>query len=253
MRTPVVLLCLGFLFSGCQKISEYYKRGTTEVITPCRITHYTYDYYENVVNTYFDYNSKGQPIRITYFDEWLPEGQASEEFIYDNIDRLIEHVPDEFIGGKRTYIYEGDSRYPLRDTLEDSYGNKYVEAFEFDYSGRIIRETIQWVVAGEGFEYEPDLFWKEVKNYYYDVHGNRQVNPFDHPWHKTILYSDKPSIYSLHPTWQLIFRDYSRNNASQIKTTNDRGLPVTFQVNDLAYWQPFFDLPMNATIFYNCK
>jgi hypothetical protein len=252
MRSAFVLLLM-FSLSGCQKIMDYYSRGSTDVITSCRIAQYTYDYYESTINTTFTYDVKGNPTKITYFDEWLPDGQAKEVFVYDQLNRLTAHIPDEYIGNRRTYIYEGDSPEPVRDTAEDAYGNKYVEKFDFDYSGRIVREEIQWVIAGEGFEDDPTLFWKEVKRYYYDVHGNRQVNPFDHPWHKTLQYNDKPSLYSLHPTWQLVFRDYSKNNASKVKSYNDKGLPVTFFISDFDYWQPFFDLAQNATVTYECK
>lgn len=253
MRAAPVLLCLMFLFSGCQKIVEYYQRGNTNVKTSCRIAHYTYDYYDSRVDTYIDYDQKGNPIQITYNDEWLPDGQAKEIFVYDELDRLVSHIPDEYIGIRRDYIYEGDSRDPVRDTATDMFGNKYVEAFEFDYSGRITREEIDWVIAAEGFEGDMPFYKREVKRYYYDVHGNRQVNPFDHPWHKTLQYSEKLSLYSLHPTWQLVYRDFSRNNASRIKSTNEKGLPVTFHVSDFDYWQPFFDLSMNATIDYECN
>lgn len=253
MRIVSVLLLLMFLLSSCEKINEYYTRGTKEVITSCRIAHYTYQYYESTITTVIDYDTKGNPIQITYHDEWLPEGQASEVFVYDQLNRLTAHIPDEYVGNRRTYVYEGDSPDPLRDTMEDAYGNKYIESFDFDYSGRIIREEIQWIVAGEGFEDDPAFFKKEIKRYYYDVHGNRQVNPFDIPWHKTIQYTDKPSLYSLHPTWELIYRDYSKNNASKVRSYNDKGLPVNFHISDFDYWQPFFDLAQTATITYECK
>lgn len=253
MTRGAVVMMLGFLFSGCQKINEYYSRGTKELNTSCRISHYTYNYYDTEINTYIDYDSKGNPIKITYIDEWLPEGQASEIFQYDHLNRLIKHIPDEYIGNMRTYVYEGDSPDPVRDTAEDVYGNKYVESFDFDYSGRIIREEIEWVIVAEDFEIDPGGAWKEVKRFYYDVHGNRQVNPFDHPWHKTIHYTDKPSLYSLHRTWQLVFRDFSKYNASKVRTVNDYGLPTSFAASELDYWQPFFDLAQNATITYECN
>jgi hypothetical protein len=253
MKPAPLLLCLMFLLSGCQKIMDYYERGQSEIKTSCRISHYSYSYYDNHVNTFFDYDVHGNPITITYNDEWLPEGQAKEFFIYDQFDRLVSHEPDAYMGNRRTYIYEGDSRNPLRDTVEDLYGNKYVESFAYDLAGRITREEIDWVIVAEGFESEFEVYKKEIKNYYYDVHGNRQVNPYDRPWHTTIKYSDKPSLYSLHPTWQLIYRDFSKNNASRIKSVNEKGLPLDFHVSDFDYWQPFFDLAQNAQITYMCN
>jgi hypothetical protein len=253
MKLSLVLLGLTISLSGCQKIMDYYDRGKTAAKTSCRIAHYTYDYYDNQVVTIFDYDQKGNPVQITYNDEWLPDGKAIEVFIYDDLNRLVSHVPDLYLGNKRTYVYEGSARTPLHDTAEDIYGNKYLESFRSDPAGRITREEIDWVVVAEGFEFEHEFYKKEVKNYYYDVHGNRQVNPFDHPWHKTIRYSENPSIYSLHPTWQLIYRDYSRNNASQIKTTHESGLPASFFESEFDYWQPFFDLAQNAQVFYDCQ
>lgn len=253
MKLAAGLFVLVLLLPGCQKIMEYYKPGNQSTQTNCRIKSYTYDYYGSIITTTFDYDSAGNPIKVTYIDEWLPDGQSKEIFTYDNLGRLIYHTPDEFMGDRRHYVYEGNSMVPLRDTAEDSWGNKYVESFKFDQAERIVAVEIRWVSAPDGYEEDPQMFEPERYRYFYDVHGNRQANPFDLPWHKILRYSNKPSLYSLHPTWQLVFRDYSRNNASKVGSYNQQGLPVSFIQSDFEYWQPFFDLSQNAVVTYDCR
>jgi len=252
MRVAVVLVFLGTVLSSCEKIIDHYTRDESRNAASCRIASYTYDYYGSMVIATFDYDVDGKPISITHHDEWLPDGQAKEVFVYDEFGRLTHHIPDEYIGSIRHYIYEGNAHMPVRDTIADAAGNKYVEEFTYDKAGRIVRIDIRQVVAVDGSGDDPHVFKPEAYRYYYDAYGNRQANPYDRPWHRTIRYSDKPSLYSLHPTWQLVFRDFSRNNASKVATYNEYGLPITFIYSELDYWQPFFDLSQNAVITYEC-
>jgi hypothetical protein len=240
------------IFSSCQKIMEYYSLNSTASAPPvCRVKSYSSTYFETVNRTEIHYNNEGNPAMITYFAEWLPEGKATEKFVYDSLGRLILHEPFIEMGNKRVYVYEGGSRFPLRDTATDFLGKKYVETFKTDAKGRIIEEEIRWIYTPPEIE-DDFIFETEVHRFYYDVHGNRQANPFDYPWHKTIRYSDKPSLYSLHPVWQLIHRDYSRNGIFNVNHANENGLPVTFKADEFAYWQPFFDMNQNSEIVYDC-
>jgi hypothetical protein len=240
------------IFSSCQKIMEYYSlNSTTTTVPQCQIKSYSYVYFESTVSTTIQYNSKGNPVLVTYFAEWWPDGKATETFTYDSLDRLVLHEPYIEMGNTRKYVYEGDSRVPLRDTATDFLGKKYVETFKTDPKGRIMEEEIEWIYSPPDIEDDFE-FKTEIHRFYYDVHGNRQVNPFDNPWHKTIRYSNKPSLYCLNPVWQLIHRDYSKNCITNVSRFNENGLPVAFKVDDFAYWQPFLDINQNTEIVYDC-
>jgi len=241
------------IFSSCQKIMEYYSLNSTSTAPPsCRIKSYSSVYFESETSTKFKYDSTGKPVQVTYSADWLPGGKAVEKFHYDNLGRLILHEPFIEMGNKRQYVYEGVSNTPLRDTATDFQGKKYVESFKTDAKGRIIEEEIRWIYSPPDLE-DDFPFETEVHRYYYDVHGNRQVNPFDYPWHKTIKYSDKPSLYSLSPVWQLISRDYSKNGLTNVTEFNPNGLPVRFKFDEFAYWQPFLDMSQNSVVVYECE
>lgn len=241
------------ILSSCQKIMEYYSLNSTTTAPPtCRIKSYSSLYYESQTSTKIKYDSTGRPVQITYSAEWLPGGKAIEKLYYDSLGRLSLHQPFIEMGNKRKYVYEGASSTPLRDTATDFQGKKYVETFKADAAGRIIEEEIRWIYTPP--EVQDDFpFETEVHRYYYDVHGNRQANPFDYPWHKTIRYSNKPSLYSLHPVWQLIHRDYSKNGLTNVTEYNENGLPVRFQPDEFAYWQPFLDMNQNSVVVYECQ
>ena len=253
MKFVLPLGMIMLIFSSCQKIMEYYSLNSTTTAPPaCRIKSYSSVYFESVTSTKIRYDSAGRPSQITYLAEWLPQGKAIEKFHYDNLGRLSLHEPFIEMNNIRQYVYEGTSTVPLRDTATDFQGKKYVETFKTDAKGRIIEEEIRWIYSPPDLE-DDFPFETEVHRYYYDVHGNRQVNPFDYPWHKTIKYSDKPSIYSLHPVWQLIHRDCSKNGLTNVTQFNENGLPVTFQPDEFAYWQPFLDMNQNSVVVYECE
>jgi hypothetical protein len=252
MKVCVALMGVVILFSGCQKILDYYKPGKTDSAKGCRIKSYSYNYYGDFYQTTFQYDAQGKPTLITYYDPYLSGGMTTEIFEYDSLNRLVNHLPDPFKGSSRVYVYEGTAKTPVRDTATDFSGNVYLETFETDDAGRIIQEKIELIKSEEtpepGFEFKT-----EVHRYYYDLHGNRQDNPFGHPWHTTLKYSDKPSLYSLNPVWQLISRDYSRNGVPNVENYTEQGLPRTFIFSEFAYWQPFLDLNLFCTIVYDCE
>jgi hypothetical protein len=231
---------------------EYYSlNSSTENKPACRIKSYSSEYFESVNRTNITYDNKGNPTQITYFADWLPNGRAVEKLKYDSLNRLVSHEPFIEMNNRRKYVYEGTSMTPVRDTSTDFQGKKYVETFKTDTKGRIIEEEIRWIYSPPDLEDDFE-FKTEVHRFYYDIHGNRQVNPFDYPWHKTIKYSQHPSLYSLHPAWQLIHRDYSKNSITNVSVYNESGLPVSFISDDFAYWQPFLDLNQNSIVEYDC-
>jgi hypothetical protein len=253
MKLAFPLGMVMLIFSSCQKIMDYYNiRGFDIPLPSCRIKSYTTTYYETTSKTTIQYDGKGNPVLIIYLADWLPDGAATETFKYDTQGRLISHEPDPYMGNKREYVYEGNARTPLRDTATDLQGKRYLETFKTDAKGRIVELEIKLIYTPPDLEDDFE-FQTEVHRYYYDVHGNRQVNPFDYPWHRTIRYSDKPSLYSLSPVWQIIHRDYSKNGVTNVRDYSSAGLPITFVFDEFAYWQPFLDMTQNSVVEYECQ
>jgi hypothetical protein len=251
MKEIAALVVVAITLSGCQKIIDFYKPDHNREVASCRIKGYSYDYYGDHFSTTISYDTKGNPTKITYHSIYYPHGAVVEILKYDSLNRLVLDAPDPSMGNVRKYVYEGSSKTPVRDTMTDSFGNVYLESFEADNAGRIIRLEIRQIHKVEdGSDWE---FKTEVYRYYYDIRGNRQENPFDHPWNKTIHYSDKPSLYSLHPAWQIMSRDYSRNSVPNARRSSDRGLPLDFVFDEFAYWQPFLDLNIYSVLAYDCK
>lgn len=254
MKVVVTLGMIVLLFSSCQKIMEFYSVNSSVEGSPttrCRIRSFSSNLYESVNRTVVHYNENNDPWRIKYYAEWLPDGVATEYIKYDSLGRLIQHEPDLTMGNHRTYVYEGTSRVPVRDTATDFQGKKYLETFKVDAIGRIVEEEIKWIYSPPDLEDDFE-FKTERHRFFYDLQGNRQVNPYDKPWHKPLRYSKKPSLYSLHPVWQIINRDFSKNGIDNVSTFNENGLPTSFRIDDFAYWPPFLDMSQYSRVAYDC-
>src|ERR1700754_44308 len=149
MKVIAALVLVVLIFPGCQKILEFYKPDNHPASLACRLKSYSYDYFGSHYSTTFKYDAKGNPILITYFDVYLPDGKVTESFTYDSLGRLVLHEPDPGMGNTRVYVYEGNYRTPVRDTVKGSLGDVYLESFERDAAGRITREKIELLKASE--------------------------------------------------------------------------------------------------------
>jgi hypothetical protein len=177
------------------------------------------------------YNGKGYPVQANYSLMHYELNQFPVYYKYDDKDRLIEVVPqptDELADFLYTaplhvkYVYEGNSPVPVRDTIF-SWLYEVVEEVEdlyYDAEGRIIR------VVHRNARYPfPESY---ETSYAYDANGNKQVTQAaDGTTPAAIEYSDKPSLYSLHPVWKLIHKDYSKNAVkSNVDSFNNKGFPL---------------------------
>lgn len=254
MKVVTLLGVIVLFFSSCQKIMEFYSLNSSVETKPthCRIRSFSSELYESVNRTVVQYDTLGNPVRIVYLADWIEGGKAFEYIRYDSLGRMISHEPDSTMGYRRKYVYQGSSPVPLRDTATDFQGKKYLESFKTDAIGRIIEEEIKWIYSPPDLEDDFE-FPTEVYRYYYDLQGNRQANPYDHPWHKPIRYSKRPSLYGLHNVWQIIHRDYSKNGIENVVAFNEKGLPLLFVVDEFAYWQPFLDMNQRSRVAYDCE
>jgi hypothetical protein len=260
MKHILLLLTLSSLFSGCQKFIDRYSNhwGLPPSVKPCKIDSiYPVEKGDGAFNTWtavgIKYNQKGNPVLLNYSIFMYALVQFPVHYKYDDKDRLIEvvgSVSDPTFDYLYTaplhikYVYEGNSQWPIRDSVYTWYYDDLaeVEDLYYDEKGRINR--VMHRLAKYPF---PETY--ETK-YEYDANGNKQIlQAGDGSTPATIEYSDKPSLYSLHPVWQLVHKDFSKNAVKgNVETYNDRGLPV---VADLETLHKYTDQAFHNPIFLN--
>jgi hypothetical protein len=142
---------------------------------------------------------------------------------YDDHGRLRSFTSDWVYGPDQVYYaYDGESRLPVRDTLRGTFPNVFVEDLTYDTNGRIVRVHKRIV---EQWEEDTGEYPDEIYTYYYDMRGNRQLHPSSRGYSGLIRYSDNPSVASLNPVWQLLYKNYSVNSTGNF-TFNEHGLPM---------------------------
>lgn len=256
----IVPFALIILFSSCQRLRDYYQGGNVEP-PDCRVVAivdnniYPDETYEENLQT-VQYNAEGYPIsvyeyRASYDGHMRYIVESTNPHVYDDLNRLIEEGSSAVLSPYRyRYIYEDDSPLPTSDTLYlNNDRGVFVEEFEYDAAGRIIRILRRQVEVGEQGTPQEDV---ELR-YYYDVRGNRQEHPNNPNYPGIIEYTDKPSLYSLHRVWQIRYRDFSRNATATAETYNEEGLPTLFADSTSTYFQPFLSAAPGATVQYECE
>lgn len=208
---------------------DYYNVGDDQPQPPpeCRLLTLrdtsSQEYFENTYN----YNTSNNPVSIRYsmYDYILDyTHEYVFDFSYDDLGRLVSRTSDFAYGGDMVYYaYEGNSNLPVRDTVVSLYSS-WVEDLEYDEQGRLVKMTqrdFQFVIPEENPGPYPDVIYR----YYYDIRGNRQEHPSNPGYGGLIQYSDNPSLYSLHPVWQIVYKNHSRNSIAGAQINED-GLPA---------------------------
>jgi hypothetical protein len=217
------------------------------------------------------YNDKGNPVVLNYsldaYTQDLPK--FSVIYRYDSKDRLIEVDPEVvdpvYMENESVttvlphrFVYEGDALLPIRDSiLSDtafrvSEGTPYklytvkVEDLYYDDQGRLNRVVSRRQFVNTLYAQEENTSY-EIQ-YSYDANGNRQIV---NDQYAVVSYTDKPSLYSLHPVWQLIHQNWSRNAAvANVQNYNNNGLPTKSDMRGSRFLQtkntnnenPFFNI-----------
>ena len=256
------LLILGTLFSGCQKFVDLVHHHEDRNRIPCKIMRTFYEDPLNRNSADYHYNAEGYPTSIdySYFELFIPRPddpvpdtipiltEFTVNYNYDAQKRLIKETSDFFYAQRLLHFaYEGNSKMPVRDSFPGAAGDEYVEDIEYDFLNRIIKVTLRIT------EYGPvEEFPTQVRKYYYDIRGNRQEDPSNPGYPGEIIYNNKPSLYSLHPAWQLIHKNFSKNSVDYGATYNSKGLPLTIKKEPVPYFQPFLGLAPGVEITYEC-
>ncbi|HLA54427.1 MAG TPA: hypothetical protein VK618_14020, partial [Flavitalea sp.] len=254
MKSPFVMLLLcSITVSSCQKFQDYLQRRD-EILRPdCQI--------ENIVSSdpisyrvQLSYHPDGYPMLANVHDDTYPGGDATEftiSYVYDSLKRLVGESSD-YVYLKRGvfYAYDGNSKLPVRDTVPGLFGDLNIEELEYDALGRIIKVSSYGIgLPDEGSPVSDKVVYK----YFYDLKGNRQEDPSNPDYQGVILYTSKPSLYSLHSVWKLIHKDYSRNSVDYAESYNDRGLPLIITRDTVPRFQPFLDMYPGSGITYACN
>ena len=255
MRSPfVVLFICSITLSNCQKFQDYLQRRD-EILRPdCQVENI--DSRDTIIDqrVQLSYDADGYPaLANIFYDTYYLQSptEFTVSYIYDSLKRLVAESSD-FVYIKRGvfYAYEGDSKLPVRDTVPGMIGDKLIEEFEYDALRRIIK--VSSYTIGFPDETSPPSD-KDIFKYFYDIKGNRQEDPSNPDYPGVTEYTSKPSLYSLHPVWKLIHKDYSRNSVDYAESYNDRGLPLTITKDTVPRFQPFLDMYPGSGITYACN
>jgi hypothetical protein len=251
-KVCLVLFVISVL-PGCQKLLDYYNPPGNSNSPDCRLVKITNG--NNVDSTSYQitYDSDGYPVayQTEYFDLSLDYSMDYVfNFEYDDQKRLITQISDWVYSEPEVhYAYEGNSRLPVRDTIiRHVAGLVYVEDLEYDNIGRLVKLTRR--VVEQWFEEEE--FPDETYRYYYDIRGNRQEDPSNESYNGLIQYSDKPSVYSLHPVWRVMFKNWSKNSIADGKTYNEEGLPAHIAASSDKY-ENFIGCYPGSSFTYVCQ
>jgi hypothetical protein len=254
-KNACLLILVAITFSSCQKLLDYYNYNNAKPPAGCKIIKTSNDQQSYTTSNVFLYHSNGLPAAIkhqTYDKEFDFIDSFTRVFTYDHLDRLIADTSDNWYTGAFVYYaYEGNSRLPVRDTVRALY-ETYVNDLEYDAQGRIIKVT-QRILSFVIPEDHPGPYKDVVSKYYYDLRGNRQEHPSNVRYSGLIEYSDKPSLYSLHPVWQLIHKNYSRNSVPFGETFNEHGLPLSIKDAPVSHFQQFLKtVGQGSKLEYDC-
>ncbi|MBC9912487.1 hypothetical protein [Chitinophaga varians] len=192
------------------------------------------------------YNSQGNPTRI--IPTLVGTGRPMWLFRYDNQQRLVARIGSysslETFEMAHRYVYDAAGRI-IRDTAyvfgtfdttvtPVGIGGQRLRTttYQYDSLNRIIR-----AVATE-MPTHPPVFRSTI-DYSYNSSGNawriqnitEEITAMGIQPDTTIVYpvyDNKINFRRLHPLWQFIDRDYSRNNPNQVVSYNSYGLPLEF-------------------------
>jgi hypothetical protein len=226
MKTAICAVFIALALAGCEKVAEYYNYPDNEPAPSCRMISRSDTTPYQIFETRYAYNSNGYPISITYTTKEL-DLSYEESYVfninYDDQNRIVSFTSDWVYGPDQVFFaYEGNSRLPVRDTLRGTFPNVFVEDLTYDSRGRVVgiyKRIIEKWEEDTG-EY-PDVLYR----FYYDLRGNRQQHPTNPGYDGVIRYTDQVNPWQLHPVWQLLNHDYSRNTRVEF-ILNDEGLPA---------------------------
>lgn len=193
------------------------------------------------VSGLFTYNKNGNPISLIYNNNGT--GNPNHYFFYDNQNRLTEwrqtYQNGTIVIESHRYVYD-DAGVAIRDTATFIEGDTIINVYTFTYDGqgRIVKENIKNIKnAGAPLARERN------PTYTYDARGNLGVLGW-----KSSQYDNMINPLRLHPVFQFIFKNWSRNNANLQPKYNAMGFPQHWQTNN----DVFFNATTNIWFIIEC-
>jgi hypothetical protein len=269
----VTLLGMMALGSGCKKVYDYIEQHPTGTCDACKIVQVKVTPAGSGIQAMVydvSYDKKGNMISMLTKDRY--DGSMYDlYFRYDKQNKLTDYIVTR-VGSNNVeewryyYYYPGkiiDTFY-LNVTNSEALAtdptppyhvqlaHKLVEEQTLDSKGRVT--NVKTYNAASPLQYTTN--W----NYVYNASENLTFNP-------TPIYDNKINPYRTNPTWQLVQRDFSVNNAfynlddprpslplPSIVSYNEYGLPTKYVINDSYGNRPMFGMPFynSIEITYNC-
>jgi hypothetical protein len=196
----------------------------------------------------FTYNALGNPTKIDVTN--VATGNPNYVFKYDMLNRLSQFI-GVYSNGltenwvKYTYGPGGPHARVIVDTtftfgaynggtFPTGYWGKRINRYTYDALGRISRIDTETILPSPS---------ASSTVYNYDAAGNL-IKP-------ATVYDDRVNFHRTNSIWQLIDKDYSRNNPLTAVSYNPL-LPLSFR-SPFTYTHNFLSFPINQSDFiYNC-
>ncbi len=245
----VALFVLSLLLTACKKDDHYPPGGQY-----CRVHQVIgrIGYEQDTIT--IKYNNKGNPVEMNR--TYVTTGSPRYVFKYDKRDRLIEllgmyNLPASYeMRFRYAYDYKdrisSDTVYTL-GFIDLPNRVEYIREYSYDHKDRLIRMKHK-------NPNHPDSRW--TYSYHYNQQGNLEKVTNEYGSEVPLFsfdYDDKININSLHPIWQFLSSDYSRNNISIVTSYNAKGLPIAFDQGEKREGH-FANIAFhNIAVSYECR
>lgn len=174
------------------------------------------------VSGVFTYNKNGDPISLLYNNNGT--GNPNHYFFYDNQSRLTEwrqtYQNGSVVIESHKYVYD-NAGIAIRDTARFIEGDTVINVYTFtyDHMGRIVKENIK-NIKNAGAPLAP----QRNPTYTYDARGNLAVAGW-----RSSSYDNMNNPLRLHPVFQFIHKNWSRNNCASQPKYDAMGFPQHWQ------------------------
>jgi len=239
----ILAACTVLFFPSCRKAYDLIKDHPDAHETFCRITQLTFGEPPGTggLRLVVAYNAKGNPLSLRKLDPGNISWTPVLYFRYDKFDRLSDFMYtteggpgydsllapylDPPIWHKYAYPHPGIivdtflayDTGPLNGPSPIAKPGVLIYIYKFNAEGKMIA-----VAETSNLPDQPAPVFNAIA---YDARGNRDLSIYTN-----VHYDSTVNVYRTNKVWQLVFKDYSRNNpvynTSSATPTNPFGLPT---------------------------
>jgi hypothetical protein len=243
-----LIILTGLFYSACIKDPQQ-----PCAIPQCRVYQLAGDVNYSDDTITIRYNSKGNPVAIDR--KRISTSSPRYVFKYDKNDRLTQlaGLYDHPTNYENMYRFSYDYKNRIKADTQYTFGfldqpdiPEYINEYEYDSKDRMTRYRHRSLIGSGYWEY----------NFQYNAQGNLSKVSGENGSEITLFsydYDDKININSLHPIWQFLSQDYSRNNHSPAVSYNNKGLPTEID-NSTKIPGVFATIPIShVKVSYECR